>query len=147
MKVFVLTIVLSVLLISFTNPKRIVGETDEILAVIRAQEAAWNSGSIKNYMEGYEQSDETRFISGGTLTTGWQTVMDRYKAGYPDRKSMGMLTFSNLKVEGLGPGRALVYGMWELKKGNENPWGMFTLIFKKTKAGWRIIHDHTSLAK
>lgn len=34
---------------------------------------------------------------------------------------------------------------WELKRKDDNPKGIFTLIFKKMKEGWRIIHDHTSV--
>jgi ketosteroid isomerase-like protein len=120
---------------------------DSILAVIAAQEAGWNAGSIERYMEGYARSAETCFISGGSVTLGYDTVMARYKRGYPDKVAMGTLTFSDIAVNPLTSNEALVYGTWALKRERDEPWGKFTLIFRRMPEGWRIVHDHTSLAK
>ena len=57
---------------------------------------------------------------------------------------MGKLAFSELSVELLGPDHALVRGRYRLQFRNESPTGIFTLIMKRTAAGWKIIHDHTS---
>jgi ketosteroid isomerase-like protein len=59
---------------------------------------------------------------------------------------MGELTFSDLEVTVLSKDSAVVLGRWLLKRSKDEPHGRFTLIFKKTKQGWRIIHDHTSSA-
>ncbi|PYL49866.1 MAG: hypothetical protein DMF40_01090 [Verrucomicrobia bacterium] len=80
------------------------------------------------------------------MTRGRQTVRDRYLRKYSDRAKMGTLTFSDLEIEPLGPDSAVVLGRWELKRANDNPHGHFTLIFRRTPDGWRIVHDHTSAA-
>jgi uncharacterized protein (TIGR02246 family) len=116
----------------------------EIRAVISAQQVAWNRGDIETFMKGYWRSDGTVFVSGDEVTRGWQTVYDRYKAKYSNREKMGTLTFSELEISALGPDSAVALGRWELKRAQDNPHGRFTLIFRRTPEGWRIVHDHTS---
>jgi len=117
-----------------------------IRAVIEAQRDAWNRGDIEGYMDGYDRSDKTVFVSGDSVTHGWQTVLERYKKSYDTREKMGQLTFSDLDITLLSKDTAVVIGRWLLKRTSDEPHGRFTLIFKKTKQGWRIIHDHTSSA-
>ena len=121
--------------------------SQDVRRVLEAQEAAWNRGDIVQFMEGYAKSDQTTFVSGENVTRGWQTVMDRYRAKYSDREKMGTLTFSELEITPLAPDAAVVLGRWELKRPNDNPHGHFTLIFRKTADGWRIVQDHTSSAQ
>jgi len=115
-----------------------------IRAVIEAQRDAWNKGDIEGYMDGYDRSDNTVFVSGDTVTHGWKTVLERYKKGYDTREKMGQLTFSDLEFTILSKDAAVVVGRWLLKRSKDEPHGRFTLIFKRTKQGWRIIQDHTS---
>ncbi len=119
---------------------------DDIRAVMEAQQEAWNRGDIDAFMNGYWRSTETVFVSGDEVTRGWQTVLDRYKAKYSDREKMGTLTFSDLEIRPLGDDVAVALGRWELKRKIDNPHGRFTLVFRKTPEGWRIVHDHTSAA-
>ena len=125
-----------------TNSKNMVA----IRAVIEAQRDAWNRGDVDGYMDGYERSPETVFVSGDTVTRGWQTVLERYKKSYSTREKMGTLTFSDLEITLLGKDSAVVLGRWHLQRANDEPHGTFSLIFKLTKSGWKIIHDHTSSA-
>jgi ketosteroid isomerase-like protein len=118
----------------------------EIRAVIEAQQAAWNRGSVEGFMEGYDRAATTTFVSGDTLTRGWQTVLDRYKRRYNSPEQMGMLTFSDLEIQPIEPPFALVDGRWKLTIGNDTPHGRFTLLFKNTTGGWRIVHDTTTSA-
>lgn len=117
-----------------------------IRAVLDAQRDAWNRGDIEGYMEGYERSAQTVFVSADNVTHGWQTVLDRYKKNYNTREKMGTLTFSDLEITLPGKESAVVLGRWHLKRASDEPHGRFTLIFRKTKQGWKIIHDHTSSA-
>ena len=115
-----------------------------IQAVLDAQRDAWNKGDIEGYMDGYERSDKITFISGDNLTRGWQTVHDRYQKNYNTREKMGTLTFSDIETTLLSKDTAKVTGRWHLKRANDEPHGRFTLILRRTKQGWKIIHDHTS---
>ncbi|HEY6805781.1 MAG TPA: DUF4440 domain-containing protein [Pyrinomonadaceae bacterium] len=116
----------------------------DIHAVIDKQCDAWNKGDIEGYMDGYDRTEDTTFISGDTVVRGWNTVLERYKKGFDTPEKMGQLTFSDLEMTLLSKDTAVVIGSWSLKRANDQPHGKFSLIFKKTKAGWRIILDHTS---
>ena len=117
-----------------------------IRAVLNSQAAAWNRGDIEGYMNGYDRSPNTEFVGGDSITRGWQEVLDHYKKRYDTREKMGTLTFSDLEITVLSRNAALVLGRWHLKRASDEPHGTFTLLFRKRKAGWRIIHDHTSSA-
>jgi ketosteroid isomerase-like protein len=118
----------------------------DIRAVIDAQAAAWNRGDVDGYMDGYDRSPNTEFVGGDSITRGWQQVLDRYKEKYDTREKMGVLAFSDLEINLVSKDAALVLGRWRLKRANDEPHGTFTLLFRKTKAGWRIVHDHSSSA-
>ncbi len=120
--------------------------TAAIQAVLDLQRDAWNRGDIEGYMSGYAKSPETVFISGDSLTRGWQTVLERYKKNYDTREKMGTLTFNDVEINLIGSDTALVFGRWHLKRQQDEPRGRFTLLFRRSKAGWRIVHDHTSSA-
>ena len=117
-----------------------------VRAVLDAQVAAWNRGDIEGFMNGYARSADTVFVSGDSVTHGWQTVLDRYKKSYDSREKMGTLTFSDLEIAPMGNDVAVVLGSWRLKRAKDEPHGRFTLVFRKTKQGWKIVHDHTSSA-
>src|SRR5947207_4483227 len=88
----------------------------EVRAVLEAQARAWNAGDLRGFMEGYTQSDRTRFQSGGEVSLGWQTVFERYQKRYGTRASMGTLTFGEVEVTVLAPDAALVAGRWRLER-------------------------------
>ncbi len=117
-----------------------------VRALLEQQVKDWNEGSIERFMRGYAQSDATRFASGGEVRQGWQTVFERYKKNYPDRAAMGKLTFSDLDVMAAAEDAALAFGRWHVQREKEELSGLFTLFLRKTKDGWRIVHDHTSAA-
>lgn len=119
------------------------GEQD-IRAVLEAQAAAWNKGDIDGFMRGYWESDELTFSSGGTVTRGWNATLRRYRTRYATRDKMGQLTFSDLEVRMLGDDAALVLGRWQLRRKEDAPGGIFTLVFRRMAGRWLIIHDHTS---
>lgn len=116
----------------------------DVLAVMTRQSVAWNSGDVEGFMEGYWKSDKLVFASGDAITRGWQATLDRYKKTYDSKAKMGELTFSDIDVNVLSDDAAVVLGSWALKRASDNPKGKFTLIFRRMKEGWRIIHDHTS---
>ncbi len=115
----------------------------EIRKVMDAQVAAWNAGDIDGFMRGYWNSPELVFVS-TNVTRGWQPTIERYKKSYDSRAKMGTLTFSDLEIEVLSKDAAKVLGSWSLAREKDNPNGKFTLIFRKFKDGWKIVHDHTS---
>lgn len=116
----------------------------DIRAVMNDQVAAWNRGDIDGFMRGYWNSPKLTFVSGASVTRGWQPTLDRYKKNYDSREKMGTLTFSDLEITVLSKNAAVVLGSWSLAREKDNPHGKFTLVFRKFKDGWRIVQDHTS---
>ena len=116
----------------------------EILAILQTQADAWNRGDIDAFMQTYAPIDDLRFASGGSVTYGWKPTLERYKQRYPNRAAMGTLAFSELTVTELSPDAALVFGRWQLTRATDAPHGLFTLLVRRTPAGWKIFADHTS---
>lgn len=123
-----------------------IGSSDatQIRAVLDTQVAAWNRGDIDAFMKYYWRSDKTLFVGANGVTRGWQAVLDRYHRGYPDRKAMGQLTFSDIEIEQDCPRAAVVIGEYHLHREKDAPSGVFTLNFRKFPEGWRIVVDHTT---
>ena len=116
-----------------------------VRAVLEAQAAAWNRGDIESFMDGYAREETTTFVSSDKITRGWQTVLERYRKTYDTREKMGTLQFDDLDIKPLSEFYIITTGRWQLAlAGGETPHGRFTLIFRRTPDGWRIIHDHTS---
>ncbi|HLK22718.1 MAG TPA: DUF4440 domain-containing protein [Bryobacteraceae bacterium] len=118
----------------------------EIGKVLDAQVSAWNRGDIPAFMEGYEKSEATTFV-GSEISKGHAQVLARYLKRYPTVAKMGTLRFSGIETRMLGADYASVIGKYHLDRaadaGGEAS-GIFTLIFRKTSEGWKIILDHTS---
>ena len=116
-----------------------------IAKVLGDQTVAWNKGDLEGFMAGYWESPNLSFFAGNNKTRGWKATLDRYKKRYQgEGKEMGQLKFTELTVEMLGADHALVRGRWQLTMKKDSPGGLFTLIFRKLPAGWKIVHDHTS---
>ena len=118
----------------------------EIRRVLNDQVQSWNQGNIDAFMQGYDNSPHTVFI-GKNVERGYQAVLRRYHERYPTPEKMGKLTFSDLSVNLLGADYASVLGAFHLTRpasAGGNASGVFSLLFHRTAAGWKIILDHTS---
>jgi len=115
-----------------------------IMAVLNAQQAAWNRADVDAFLVGYWHSPELTFSGSSGVSRGWDGVMARYKKNYPDQAAMGHLDFSELEFHFLGPDAALVLGHWHLKREKGDVGGVFSLVWQRFPVGWKIIHDHTS---
>jgi beta-aspartyl-peptidase (threonine type) len=137
-----------ILAIAIAVPQQDVGKALSEAAIRRLlddQAVAWNKGDLPGFMKGYLESEELTFFSGNNKTKGWKATLERYQKKYQgEGKEMGKLSFKEISIEHLGNDHALVRGRFQLELKNESPTGIFTLILRNTKDGWRIIHDHTS---
>ncbi|MFL5340474.1 MAG: YybH family protein [Gemmataceae bacterium] len=119
-----------------------------VVKLLEAQAVAWNKGDLKGFMDGYWNSPELTFYSGGSIQHGWKETYERYQMRYQaEGREMGQLTVSGLVVEPLSDTTVFVRGHWKLKLKDDEPEGLFTLIVVKKPEGWRIVHDHTSAAE
>lgn len=115
-----------------------------ILAVLEDQAEAWNRGDLEAFMDGYWESSDLTFTSGGRIQRGWQTTFDRYRATYGNAPStMGRLAFYDVEIHPMGDA-AWVMGRWALDRSPQDLEGVFTLVFRHIRGEWVIVHDHTS---
>ncbi len=122
-------------------------QADEVRAVLQHSQEDWNRGDLAAFVSYYEDSPETTFVGRDLVRGGAQAILERYRKVYPTRESMGQLSFSNVDVRMLTDDLALVTGEFHLQRtatGGGAMAGRYTLILRKTPAGWKIIHDHTS---
>jgi uncharacterized protein (TIGR02246 family) len=144
-------VLMALLMIPISGAVSLASDDDKaaVEQVLHAQQVAWNRHDLDAFMAGYWKSAELTFFSGATERYGWQETMDRYKATYQSAgHEMGKLEFANLRVEALGPDAAFVRGEWHLTMPDgKTPHGLFTLVFRKFSEGWKIVHDHTSVAE
>jgi len=119
----------------------------EISIVLNDSEKGWNSGNLEQYMVCYHKSEKMRFAGNGNFNFGWENTLKRYQKSYPDKKAMGMLSFSDVDITIISKDAALVFGRWTLKYPGKERTGLYTLLLRKFPEGWRIVHDHSSSAK
>jgi ketosteroid isomerase-like protein len=115
-----------------------------ILSILDKQNAAWNRGDLKAFMDGYWESDSLMFIGKSGITYGWRPTLENYKRGYPDTASMGKLAFKILQVKNLTKDCYFVVGKWQLTRSIGDIGGHYTLLFRKIKGRWVIVADHSS---
>lgn len=119
---------------------------EEIRGLLKEQVEAWNRGDLEGFVGVYSRRPEAVFASGDHVTRGWKAVLDRYRKHYPTLGTMGHLDYEILQIDLLGTTYAKVLGRWDLAREGDSLHGLFTLIFAHGADGWRIIHDHTSIA-
>ena len=118
-----------------------------ITGLLERQIAAWNHGDLASYMDGYARTPLLVFTSGGNIRRGWQDAFNHYQARYAtDPKLMGTLAFEIDSIDPVGADGAIVLGHWELSGTAHSGRGVFTLVVERRPEGWRIVHDHTTLA-
>jgi uncharacterized protein (TIGR02246 family) len=128
-------------------PAAAASPTDEIRTMLKVSEAAWNRGDLAAFASDYEDAPTTTFV-GRELTRGDNgAILARYQRAYPTAEARGILTFSEIEARPLGSDYALALGRFALKRtaaGGGDTAGRFTLVLRRTAAGWKIIHDHSS---
>ena len=114
--------------------------------ILDDQTAAWNRGNLTDFMQGYWRSPYVTFFSGDMIIKGWESTLQRYSDKYQGAgKEMGKLSFTDENVQMLGSDAALVTARWHLEMSDGKKLeGLTTLLCRRLKEGWRIVHDHSS---
>ena len=115
-----------------------------IRAMLSAQEAAWNTGNLEQFMIGYWQSDSLMFIGKNGPTYGYDKTLENYKKGYPDTAHMGKFTSTIVSMKRLSAKYYFVTGKWFLKRTIGDVSGYYTLLIRKTNGKWVVVADHSS---
>jgi ketosteroid isomerase-like protein len=140
-----LSLVLFVVIALTTNSLYAQHKTEQqILDVLEAQDAAWNSGDLVGFMETYWNNDSLMFIGKSGVTYGWSNTLKNYQRGYPDTAAMGKLKFTMIRIEKLSRKKYFIVGKWQLTRTAGNLQGHFTLLLRKINGQWKIVVDHSS---
>lgn len=120
--------------------------SNDLRKMLDDQTAAWNRGDLDSFMQGYWRSPDVTFFSGDKIVKGWEQTLQRYRDRYQSGgKEMGKLSFTDEKIDVLAPDAAVVTARWHLQMPDGKKLeGLTTLLCKRMKDGWRIVHDHSS---
>jgi uncharacterized protein (TIGR02246 family) len=111
-------------------------------ALLARSAAAWNRGDLTAFMQSYERSPDTVYISSHAVIHGYDAIRTHYATAHPG--ALGTLTFSGLAVRPLGADYAVAVARWHLAMADgTRPTGLFSLVLHRTPAGWKIITDHS----
>ncbi|MDH3530600.1 MAG: DUF4440 domain-containing protein, partial [Acidobacteriota bacterium] len=121
--VLLMSLVLLAANVSAQSTKKVRDIESAIMTVLNKQVDAWNEGDIEGFMDGYWKSDDMRFVSGNSVSKGWQAAFDRYKKGYDSREKMGVLSFSEIEFTVLSKRSAYVKGRFTLERKEDKPTG------------------------
>lgn len=114
-----------------------------IVNALQSSADGWNAGDLDAFLAPYDAT--ARYMT-GSGPVEWDGMRARYREKYFEKgRPEQALEFDRIEVRELGGGIALVTGRFRLSGGGQPEGsGWFSLIWKRTPAGWRIIHDHSS---
>jgi len=115
-----------------------------IRALSQASVDAWNRGDLKGHLAIY--ADEMTFMTRTGPRPGVEPLEKAFAEKYfRDGRPKQTLSFDSQTLRRLGPDAALETGHFVLSGGGEpEQSGWFTLVWVRTPAGWRVLHDHSS---
>ena len=116
----------------------------EIRAMLAASVQAFNRGDLPGHLAIYDPA--VTFMTKDGPRPGIAPIEAAFRQSYfRDRLPKQQLGFEQLAVRPLGADQALATGRFVLAGGGEpDQTGWFTLVWLRTGAGWRAVHDHSS---
>ena len=107
-------------------------------------EETWNRADLAGHVAMY--ADSATFMTGRGPIVGRDRIAEVLRRGlWTDGKPNQQLAFHDLVVRPLGADHAMVTGRFVLAGGGKaEQTGRFSTVWRRTPAGWRMIHDHSS---
>jgi micrococcal nuclease len=136
------------LLLSFTIVSTGAGQTVEtqIRAEVARYVAAVNSGDSRTLTALYVNNPTTASVNDGEIHRGWQRISETIREAYSQAGTIRM-TIDSVNVVRLGSDAAIAVMRyrWMLGRAEDRRiTGAMTLVYARTRRGWRVAHDHTS---
>jgi ketosteroid isomerase-like protein len=121
----------------------------EIERMLAAAASAWNAGDLATFLDFYDRSPTTCYVSAAQIAIGYTAIEKVYneRRAALETYDWGTLATTLLRAERLGSGHALAIGRYVLKRDavqGRIHQGTFSLVLRSTGLGWRIALDHTS---
>lgn len=116
----------------------------QIHALSQASADAWNRGDLKGHLAIYVE--DMTFMTRTGPRPGVAPLEKAFAEKYfRDGRPKQTLSFDSRTLRRLGPDAVLETGRFVLSGGGEpEQSGWFTLVWVRTPAGWRVLHDHSS---
>lgn len=114
-----------------------------IRAAFDTTAAGWNRGDLAAYLSAYADSVSGNGASGFDMTKA--DIERTMRAGFwRSGRPAQSLRYQELRIRMLGRDHALVNGVFVLSgAGRPERKGLFTTVWARTSAGWRMIADHS----
>lgn len=105
---------------------------------------AWNQGDLRGHLAIY--ADSVTMMTGAGPRVGVDPIEQAFLAAYwEDGLPRQALRFEQVRIRPVGEDAALATGRFVLSGGGlAEQSGWFTLVWERTPAGWRAVHDHSS---
>lgn len=117
-------------------------EAGAIKAELDSTAAGWNRNDLARYMAAYDSSMTSMTRNGPVGIAATETGVKA--AFWKDGKANQQLRYEHVDVQMLGADYALCTGHFVLTGGGmKDITGWFSTVWKRTPAGWRMIHDHS----
>ena len=119
-------------------------DAEEIRRRATESTTAWNRGDLKGHLAIYV--DSVTFMTRNGPRPGIAPIEEQFTRTYfRDGMPKQQLRFEQMTVRPIGRDAALQNARFVLSGGGEpEQSGWFTLIWIRTPAGWRAMHDHSS---
>ena len=119
-------------------------DRNQIQAALTASVDGWNEGSLAKHLSLYDPSVTAMTRAGPR--PGVAAIEESFRRTYfAGDKPKQNLRMEQVTVRGLSSDSALMTGRFVLEGGAlPEQSGWFTLVWVRTSAGWKVVHDHTS---
>ena len=116
----------------------------QIRQSLTASTEAFNRGDLPGHLAIYDES--VQFMTKDGPRPGIAPIEKAFREHYfKDGQPIQQLCFEQLAVRRLNEGAAIATARWALAGGGQpEQSGWFTLVWLRTAAGWRAVHDHSS---
>ena len=134
------------LALSIASPAGAQSVENQIRAEVARYVAAINRGDVRAVAGLYLNEARTSTIGDGEIHRGWDQIARLLRDVYAQAGTIRM-TSDSVAVFPLGAGAAIATLRYTWTIGGSNPepaTGAMTLVYTRTRQGWRVAHDHTS---
>lgn len=127
------------------EPDQDTGLEPAVQAMLERSAGDWNRGDLEAFLSDYQDVGSTTFVGSDGLLTGVDAIRRHYAPRFGPGARRDSLRFDSVHVRSLSPMIGIVTARWILhENGVTRAAGPMTLVMRRTQAGWRITHDHSS---
>ena len=128
-----------------TRPNQSADDSQEIVALIVKQYAAWGKGDINGYLEPYWRSPLLVYIAEAAVWKGFDEVKANVERDYPAQSQMGHNVLERLETNVIASDMAITLEWYNVTFPNTKVRGITSSTWRKLPEGWRIVQCQTAV--